>query len=439
MTKVEPTDSPGSTRFWVGVIVVALVALVVRVAYIWFWRRGLTVGGDSRYYHEGANLLAEGKGFIDPLSFLDAGTTVPAADHPPMYTVYLAAFSVVGLTSATAHMLASAGIGVLTVVITGLVGRALGGPRLGLVAAALAAVYPNLWAYDGALESETIAQLAVALCLLTAYVWWRAPTPSRAVLLGAAVALGALTRAEMVLLTVLLVVPLVSFRSGMPRRDRFRHLMAAWIAVALLIAPWCIYNLTRFERPTLLSTGFGVALDSSSCDDAYYGPFTGYWSRSCVLAVVDRSGLADTADRSVLEAVHRDNATEYIRGHMSRLPIVTLARVGRVTGLWQLRQQAALDNFVGGRERWVAWSAWWTFFAVAILSIAGAVVLRQRGIPVFPLLSLPVLALITTVVFFGLVRYRAIAEVSLVLLAAVAMDAAITVLAERRSRSVASP
>jgi ATP/ADP translocase len=107
--------------------------------------------------------------------------------------------------------------------------------------------------------------------------------------------------------------------------------------------------------------------------------------------------------------------------------------------VWQLRQQAALDNFVGGRERWVAWSAWWSYFALAILSAAGGVILRRRRIPVFPLLSLPVIALITTAVFFGLVRYRAIAEVSLVLLAAVAIDTAIAALTRRDSRSLALP
>jgi hypothetical protein len=54
---------------------------------------------------------------------------------------------------------------------------------------------------------------------------------------------------------------------------------------------------------------------------------------------------------------------------------------------------------------------------------------------VFPLASLPVLVVITTAVFFGLVRYRAIAEVSLVVLAAVAVDAAV----QRVSASMASP
>jgi len=177
-------------RFWIGIVCVAAAALIVRVAYIWLARRGLPVGGDSRYYHEGANLLGQGKGFVDPYQYLDAGRTVAAADHPPLYIVYLALFSVVGLTSATEHMLASAAVGVATVVVVGLLGRQLGGARLGLIAAALAAIYPNLWGYDGALESETVAQLAVALTLLAAYVWWREPTRRNAALVGAGIALG---------------------------------------------------------------------------------------------------------------------------------------------------------------------------------------------------------------------------------------------------------
>ena len=404
---------------------------MVRVVYIWFWRRGLPVGGDSRYYHEGANLLAQGKGFIEPFLYLDAGKTVQAADHPPLYIVYLAMFSLVGLKGATAHMLASALIGVVTVVIVGLVGRELVGPRAGLIAATLAALYPNLWAYDGALESETMAQLGVALILLAAYAWWRAPSRRTALLLGGAVAFGALGRAELLLLALVLVVPLVVFRAGLIRRERVRQIFTASVATGLLIAPWCIYNLTRFERPVLLSGGFEITLDSASCDDTYYGTSMGYWSRGCVVRALEKSGLAEDTDRSVLAAMYRDDAEHYIRTHLSRLPIVIAARVGRVTGLWNLQQQAALDHIPAGREKELAWAAWYWYFALALLSIAGGVILRRRRTPVFPLLLFPALVLLTTMITFGQVRYRATAEVSLVVLAAVAIDAAIS--ARRRA------
>jgi 4-amino-4-deoxy-L-arabinose transferase-like glycosyltransferase len=350
---------------------------------------------------------------------------VQAADHPPLYIVYLAMFSLVGFKGATAHLLASALVGVLTVVIVGLIGRELVGPRGGLIAAALAALYPNLWAYDGALESETMAQLGVALILLAAYVWWREPSRRRSVLLGGAVAFGALGRAELLLLALVLIVPLVLFRSGLVRPERVRQIFTAWVATGLLVAPWCIYNLTRFERPVLLSGGFEITLDSASCDDTYYGTSMGYWSRGCVDRALAKAGLAEDTDRSVLAAMYRDDAFHYIRTHLSRLPVVVAARVGRVTGLWHLQQQAALDHIPAGREQELAWAAWYSYFALVVLSIAGGVVLRRRRIPVFPLLVFPALVLLTTMITFGQVRYRATAEVSLVVLAAVAIDAAI--------------
>lgn len=392
--------------------------------YIWFWRRGLPVGGDSRYYHEGANLLADGRGFIEPYLYLDAGKAVQAADHPPLYIAYLAIFSVVGLTSATAHLVASALVGVVTVVIVGLVGREIAGRRVGLLAALLAALYPNFWIYDGSLESETMAQLGVALTLLAVYAWWRAPSRRGAALVGGAVAVGALARAELILLVLVLLVPLVLVRSGLHRRERMRLLLVAWAATGLVIAPWCIYNITRFERPVLLSTGLEVTLDSATCDQTYYGTFTGYWSRECVLQALARSGLPEDTDRSVLAAMYRDDAVDYIRAHLSRVPVVMAARVGRITGVWNLKQQADLDFFPGGREKELAWAAWGWYFALALASIPGAMILRRRHVPVFPLLVFPALVvLVTTTIAFGLVRYRATAEATLVLLAAVAIDA----------------
>jgi 4-amino-4-deoxy-L-arabinose transferase-like glycosyltransferase len=395
------------------------------VIYIWFWRRGLPVGGDSRYYHEGANLLADGKGFIEPYLYLDAGKTVQAADHPPLYIAYLAIFSVVGLTSATAHLFASALVGVGTVVVVGLVGREIAGRRVGLIAAALAALYPNFWVYDGALESETMAQLGVALILLAAYAWWRRPSRRGAVLVGAAIAVGALARAELVLLVVVLLVPLAVFRRGLDRREAVRQMVMAAVATGLVIAPWCVYNVSRFDRPVLLSSGFEVTLDSATCDQTYYGPFTGYWSRDCVVQALARSGLPADTDRSVLAAMYRDDAFHYIRTHLSRVPVVMAARLGRITGLWNVRQQADLDFFPGGRERQVAWVAWLAYFALALLAIRGAIILRRKRTPLFPLLVFPALVLlVTTTIAFGLTRYRATAEGTLVLLAAVAIDAA---------------
>ena len=62
------------------------------------------------------------------------------------------------------------------VLLIGLIGRTVAGDRAGLIAAAIAALYPNLWINDGLVMSETLATLAVALAILLAYRFGRSPT-----------------------------------------------------------------------------------------------------------------------------------------------------------------------------------------------------------------------------------------------------------------------
>jgi hypothetical protein len=68
---------------------VAVIGLAVRVTYVLLEQRDIDFGGDARFYHDGANLLADGKGFISPFDH-HKGHVVEAADHPPLYLVFLA-------------------------------------------------------------------------------------------------------------------------------------------------------------------------------------------------------------------------------------------------------------------------------------------------------------------------------------------------------------
>ena len=53
---------------------------------------------------------------------------------------------------------------------------------------------------------------------------------------------------------------------------------------------------------------------------------------------------------------------------------------------------------------------------------AGAVIARRRGIPIYPLLAFPAIVLLSVLLTIGQTRYRAPAEISLTLLAAVAIE-----------------
>jgi hypothetical protein len=153
---------------------------------------------------------------------------------------------------------------------------------------------------------------------------------------------------------------------------------------------------------------------------------TGYFSFNC------GDPNPTETDQSVRAIGYRKDALDYIGDNKTRTPVVVLARWGRATGLFRPAQQMRLENLVENRESWVAWASLLTFYPIALLAIAGGVVLRRRRIPVFPLAALPVIVLIALVIAFGSTRFRAIAEAALVVLAAVAIDAGLRRLNARR-------
>ena len=102
-------------------------------------------------------------------------------------------FSKLGFDSPVDHRLASCLLGVAAVVLVGILARRVAGDRAGLIAAGLAAVYPQLWINDGMLISESMYVVFIALTLLCAYRLWDSDKWTDAALLGAMIALSALT------------------------------------------------------------------------------------------------------------------------------------------------------------------------------------------------------------------------------------------------------
>jgi uncharacterized membrane protein YoaK (UPF0700 family) len=87
-----------------------------------------------------------------------------------------------------------------------------------------------------------------------------------------------------------------------------------------------------------------------------------------------------------------------------------------------------------GREVWASWLGFAAFWLLVPVTVAGAVVLRRRRVPITPLVAQFVLVSITAAAIYGLVRFRIPAEVSIVVLSAVAVDRALTLRPEMQSR-----
>lgn len=402
-------------------LAVVAIGLAVRVAWA-LSRRHDEVGGDAYYFHHQANLIADGHGFVNPLIRAVDGLDVAAADHPPLYSAYLAVWSFLGVRSPTGHLLASALLGTATVALVAAAARRLGGPRVGALAGLLAALHPNLWTWDGMLLSETAAGAAVALFLWCAVRAQEDPTPGRLAAVGAAAGLAALGRSELALLV--LAVPLLA----LPRRregwGRVAAVAGCGLAAAVaVVAPWSAYNQTRFTHPVPLSTGAGLVLVSSNCDSTYSGPLLGYWDFGCSVDGSVRAGLGTGREASEADRLLRDDAVEYARDHAGRLPVVALARLGRVTGTFRPFQQVTLLQESEGVPRWIGAAGLGSWYLLAGLAVVGTVTLRRARVAVAPLLAPVAAVLLVAVAVYGIWRFRAPGDVAVCLLAAVGVDA----------------
>ncbi len=430
-----PTDRRDPNRQWWRLIgLITLLGLAVRVWYILQFRQDpfvnqlpsgqlyeTTVWGDGLVFHQQANMLADGEGLISPLPFELQGIRQESADHPPVYTIFLTFFSMLGVRSELGHMLVSAPLGAMTAVVFGLLGRRVGGPTVGLIAALFGALDPNIWPYPGFVLSETVTIPLAGLVALFSYRLWDNPSKREAAGLGVMLGLAILARAELAIVAVVGVVPLVMLLRHIDFRRKVALLTLTALVSGAIVAPWVGYNLSRFDEPVYLSIGLDYSLVQGNCDESYSDDLLGYYWLKCQSQALEGTGL-DVADQAVGSLRLREVAFNYIADHPKRATQAVFARVGRITGVFHPMQQARLNALIAGRENWVANAAVLTYYPMALLSLLGASILRRRGVPIVPLVGLVVTSIIAVAMTLAVLRYRASAQPALAVLAAVALE-----------------
>jgi 4-amino-4-deoxy-L-arabinose transferase-like glycosyltransferase len=458
-----PVASRGGVRldkFWRVLLAIVAIAFVVRVGYVALGKRGpctlhdangdvvgtyhsecTGVGGaasDQVFYNAEANAIADGFAFTGPFPHPGEPGVAhpPTAEHPPLTVMVLAPVSWVfehapfkavadetrlvnGQTLYThvrEQRYAMAVLGTLLVLLIGLLGRAVGGVWVGWVAAGLAALYPGLWISDGLIMSETVTGIAVVGALLFGLRLARAPTWGSAIGLGLFAGLATLGRAELVLFVPLLVVPVAFFAA----RAKGVALAALGCAgVLVVVGPWVAYNLARFDERTFVSTNDGIALAGSNCDHVYHGNPIGltYLFPPCI------DSPHPPGDESVVAKIYRARAVDYMKAHKSTVPKVIAARIGRTWSVFRPMDMLPF-NRGEGRERWATALGLWWYYPLLGLAIAGAFVLAVRSWRTWWIVLVPpIVSTLGVAVTYGQTRFRAAAEPSIVVFAAVALVA----------------
>ena len=450
-TAARPTLRAPST-FAGRLALIAVLGGLLRVLYVLLVLADNPISGDAVGYHHGANLFADGAGFPEPLRHMFGGVDLivrdgaelivttpighlePTAGHPPVWTVLLGTFSFLGAVTMLQQQVVAALLGVPAIVLVGLLGRDLRSERLGLIAASLTAGYAFIWVNDGLLMAETTAIAAAAATSWAGLRFARDPSLRRAVVFGLVGALAALSRAELLLMLPLLTT-VVFLRSALPWRERIIRTSMAAAATLLLLSPWVVRNLLVFEEPVFLSNGAGTVLVQANCDPTYHGDFLGYWRIECGQpAPFGPEG--EHLDESERDAVVLERAKEYIGDHSGRLvTVVVPARIGRMWGVYDTADQLRLDALVDRRPLAVSTLGFVQYVALLPLAAFGAMLLWRRRESLLAVAAWIPIATFTAAISFGNTRYRTAAEVSIVVLAAVALD----VLADRRRQPKQAP
>ena len=432
-TEREPRWHP-ETRWRAGLVGVAGVALATRVVYAIAAAPNLLPISDAGGYRLLGQHLAEGRGYIRPYDLALADVVRPTAEFPPGFPALLGVLHAIGLESVQAQRLGLAVLGALAVVGVVLLARRWFSERGALVIGLVAAVHPALFSPESALLAESLFLWAVVAVLLAVVRFRESPTVERALLVGLLGGAATLVRSEGLVLAVVLVLPLLV--TPEPRRVRVKAGIAVLVGALLLPGAWAVRNLATFDEPVLVSNNIGSVLAGANCDATYHGDLAGFWLISDDCFSGFRQEDLQQADESVIAGRLRDQGLRHIRDSAGDVPRVATIRVLRTFQLWEPEQQARLATFEGRRlltERITGWITW----ATLVLAAAGAVHLaRRRRFVDLWILGMPVVLVVgVAATTYGNARFRIAAEVPLLLLAALAVQA----VGDRRTRQRVDP
>jgi 4-amino-4-deoxy-L-arabinose transferase-like glycosyltransferase len=399
-------------------LLIVLVALVLRLGF-WIGVLGFdsTGGGDEPDYHHFATTVAAGEGFVDR-------DGRPSAVRPPLYPLALGGLYAVLGPDPDVGRAFQVVLGAVVVLLVYALGSRLFSRRVGLLAAALAAVNPSLIYLSALLTTENLYLVLLLLILLLTARRPATPQPGVVSFAAAGIVGGllCLTRpggAAFVLLGGLAAL----FLSGIRIGARSARAAVFVLLAALVVAPWSIRNQRAFGEFVPFTTQGGFNFYACNNEVAYDDPaFHG----NPVLPLKLTPRYAELHGLNELELDRRamELGMEFVREHGELLPVMAARKLQRY---WRFRSgltfgtaSGELSQSGGLFDR--AWSRIDIGFAYSIvvvpLFVLGLATTFRRRRDLLFFYAAIVAHMLVAVIFFGSLRVRAPTEPVMVVLAA---------------------
>jgi 4-amino-4-deoxy-L-arabinose transferase-like glycosyltransferase len=411
---------------------ILLVALGLRVAEVEGTQPSFRPINDAASYLTLASEIAHTGDYSlsrDPGSGA-GGTRGPSAYFAPGFPYFLAAVEVIDgqatRRGAAVHSarLAQTFLGTVTVALIGLVAFELFGAGAGLIALALAAVYPVLIELSGTLAAENLLTplvLAAVYCGLrvrrargraSAYGWVAGA--------GLLTGLATLTHENAVLILPVLIAAVWTAR---PRSPAAPALLIA--IAALTIAPWTIRNAVVMHRLIPVSDETGITLAGTYNPASAADPQVPYKWR-IFYAIPGERRLIRQASR-LTEAQLGERLQSQALGYIGAHPLAPLSvafhntlRMFELEGTFAWQASAAAQSI----PTWRAGVGVVSFWILCVLALAGAPTKLARRAPGWLWAAPLLLALSVALVNVETPRFRGPVDPFLILLSAAGLASA---------------
>ena len=405
-------------------IVVYLVALALRVGYVWTAAGpGATASSDSLEYDTVAWNLARGAGF----SLDGAAGPYPTAFVPPVVPWLTSLVYRASGHHFFAALLFQCAIGALVPLLIAAFAAATYGGGTALLAAWLAAFDPLLVFFSGYLLTEITFTAALLGAMIASVAWLKTPRPGRALGAGILWGVASLTRPTALPLPALVAAwAWVPLGLTVAPRDRVRQLLLLGLGALLVIGPWTIRNAISIHAFVPVTTGGGRALLDGNNAAVWGDPLTRGGANSTYGLEPWASEFRGRSEPDV-DRIARAEAICFLRDHVAEWPAMAgakLARFWRVTaegggtGTWQ-REGSPLSSWLHRLDPLLIWS-------IPVLPFALWGLVRSLRNPRRWFLALPPLVVVyftlLAVVFWGALRMRVPIEPLVLLLAAAGLE-----------------
>ena len=227
---------------------ILLLAFCFRIIYLIFYHsipewNQLTV--DNYYHFNWAVNLATGNILGDTTYF-----------RAPFYVYCLGFLYAIFGASLWISRLFGLIIGILSILLTYLIGKKLFDHKTGLLAAAIQAVYPVSLYFESELLLDPLFMLLLQLTLYRLLLWIDNKTYKNASLTGIFMGLAALTRPTILIWAALLLLLILFYRRQIT--NWYKQILFFVFALLILIAPITIRNLIIAQDPVLISSQGGI-------------------------------------------------------------------------------------------------------------------------------------------------------------------------------------